>query len=259
MSGGESSLARAVFEKALVSNVPPTLLNRHGIFFELGPGSYPVQHALSHEPWWLFNNHGELGGEGLLRPQRSNAGVYQLQFQTGGNESTSMLDAPLPSIPDGFYAGRQFVFPAMPDAVPFLCRVPLLLEPALTRLLNRNAASALNEPRLWIKIPMPPGIPSLHHAIGGVVLHATWEGSATSNAAGVTLSADERRRRETGLDVVQRILHWKRGASQGLPDEEDVAAVRVDALTLTEAETKFEDFKPETCSHGRRMYCLEIK
>ncbi len=152
-------------------NLSPTLLNRHGMFFELGPGSYPVQHALSHEPWWLFNTDGELAGDGLLRPQRSNVGVYQLQFQTGGNESTSMLDAPLPSIPDGFYAGRQFVFPPMHAGDPFLCRVPKLLEPVMTRLLNRDATKVLAEPRMWIKIPMPPGIPALHHAMNGIKLH----------------------------------------------------------------------------------------
>ena len=154
-----------------IENLPPTLLNRHGLFFELGPGSYPVQHALSHEPWWIFGAEGELGGEGLLRPQRSNAGVYQLQFQVGGNESTSMLDAPLPSIPDGFYAGRQFVFPPMHAENPFLCRVPKLLEPAMTRIFNQQAPRLLSERRLWLKIPMPPAIPALHHVMNGLLLH----------------------------------------------------------------------------------------
>ncbi|MGI4981526.1 MAG: hypothetical protein ACRYHB_14170 [Janthinobacterium lividum] len=155
-----------------IENLSPQLLNRHGMFFELGPGTYPVQHALCHEPWWIFGADGDLSGEGLLRPKRSNAGVYQLQFQTAANESTGMLDTPMPSIPDGFYTGRQFVFPPMDADAPFLCRVPLLLEPAMSRLLNRDAAGVLAEPRLWIKIPMPPGIPSLHHAISGIVLHA---------------------------------------------------------------------------------------
>lgn len=155
-----------------IENLSPQLLNRHGMFFELGPGTYPVQHALCHEPWWIFNADGDLGGEGLLRPRRSNAGVYQLQFQTGETGSTGMLDTPLPSIPDGFYAGRQFLFPPMSSDAPFLCRVPRLLEPVLSRLLNRNAGGVLNEPRLWIKIPMPPGIPSLHHAISSIVLHS---------------------------------------------------------------------------------------
>ncbi|WP_419805290.1 hypothetical protein [Terriglobus sp.] len=155
-----------------IENLPGQLLNRHGIFFELGPGTYAVQHALCHEPWWIFDGDGDLSGSGLLRPHRSNAGVYQLRFQAAENEVTSMLDAPLPSIPDGFYAGRQFVFPAMHADAPFRCRVPRLLEPVVSRLLNHDAATALREPRVWIKIPMPPGVPALHHAIGGIVLHS---------------------------------------------------------------------------------------
>lgn len=155
-----------------IENLSPGLLSRHGMFFELGPGTYPVQHALCHEPWWIFGEDGDLSGDGLLRPRRTNAGVYQLQFQTGETSTPGTLDTPLPSIPDGFYAGRQFLFPPMAADAPFRCRVPRLLEPVLARVLNRDAAGLLAEPRLWIKIPMPMGIPSLHHAIGGIVLHA---------------------------------------------------------------------------------------
>jgi len=154
-----------------IENLSPGLLNRHSLFFELGPGTYPVQHALCHEPWWIFGEDGDLAGEGLLRPRRINGGVYQLEFQLGGNESVGMLDAPLPSIPNGFYTGRQYLFPPMHAGQPLLCRVPRLLEPALTRILNRDAGHLLSEPRLWIKIPMPPSIPALHHAINGILLH----------------------------------------------------------------------------------------
>lgn len=154
-----------------IENLSPGLLNRHSLFFELGPGTYPVQHALCHEPWWIFGEDGDLAGEGLLRPRRINGGVYQLEFQLGGNESVGMLDAPLPSIPNGFYTGRQYLFPPMHAGQPLLCRAPRLLEPALTRILNRDAGHLLSEPRLWIKIPMPPSIPALHHAINGILLH----------------------------------------------------------------------------------------
>ena len=154
-----------------IENLSPGLLNRHSLFFELSPGTYPIQHALCHEPWWIFGEDGDLAGEGLLRPRRINGGVYQLEFQLGGNESVGMLDAPLPSIPNGFYTGRQYLFPPMHAGQPLLCRAPRLLEPALTRILNRDAGHLLSEPRLWIKIPMPPSIPALHHAINGILLH----------------------------------------------------------------------------------------
>ena len=72
-----------------IENLSPQLLNRHGLFFELGPGTFAVQHALCHEPWWIFNEDGELSGSGLLRPHRGNAGVYQLRFQTASTRGAS--------------------------------------------------------------------------------------------------------------------------------------------------------------------------
>lgn len=154
-----------------VENLPPDLLSRHGLFFELGPGTYPIQHALCQEPWWIFDAEGSLSGEGLLRPHRINCGVYQLDFQLGRNQVAAMLDSSLPSIPDGFYAGRQYLFPTMQGDMPLLCSAPRLLEPVLARILSRDVTQMLEEPRLWIKIPMPPNVPTLHHAINGILLH----------------------------------------------------------------------------------------
>ncbi len=154
-----------------VEGLSASLLSRHGMFFELGPGAYAVQHALSHEPWWIFGPEGELAGEGLLRPERINAGVYRLNFQLDRPATAGSDDQPLPSIPDGFYAGRQFLFPPMRTDRPLLCRAPSLLEPVLSRLISRDVTQLLAVPRLWIKIPMPPGVPALHHAINGIALH----------------------------------------------------------------------------------------
>ena len=41
----------------------------------------------------------------------------------------------------------------------------------MSRILNRDAAVLLTEPRLWIRIPMPPGVPALHHAVNSIVLN----------------------------------------------------------------------------------------
>ena len=154
-----------------IENVSPSLLNRHGIFFELGPGTYPVQHALCHEPWWIFGADGALSGEGLLRPQRINGGVYELQFQLSAPAPPTGAEPPVPSIPDGFYSGRQMLFPPMDPGKPLLCSVPRLLEPVLARIMQRDPAPLLATPRVWIKIPMPPGVPALHHAVNGILLH----------------------------------------------------------------------------------------
>jgi hypothetical protein len=151
-------------------DLPPSLLSRHGLFFDLGPGNYPVQHALCHEPWWMVGRDGELSGDGLLRPRRGNAGVYQLAFQTG--TAAEEREEGLPGIPDGFYTGRQFVFPDIPEGREFLCGCPRLLEAALGRMVSRSPGQLLATPRLWIKIDMPPGTPALHHALHGVHLHA---------------------------------------------------------------------------------------
>ncbi len=152
-----------------IEDLPASLLSRHGIFFELGPGTYAVEHALSHEPWWLFGEDGELGGEGLLRPQCA-GGVWKLAFQVAAAaEKTD--DTGAPKMPEGFYSGRQFLFPAMTEGQPFLCRAPRLLEPVLAKMVGRDAGTLLARPRVWIKIPMPPGVPALHHAINGILLH----------------------------------------------------------------------------------------
>ena len=152
-----------------IEDLPASLLNRHGIFFELGPGTYAVEHALSHEPWWLFGEDGELGGEGLLRPQCA-GGVWKLAFQVAA-AAEKADDTGAPKMPEGFYSGRQFLFPAMTEGQPFLCRAPRLLEPVLAKMVGRDAGTLLARPRVWIKIPMPPGVPALHHAINGILLH----------------------------------------------------------------------------------------
>ena len=169
-----------------VEDLPPGLLNRHSIFFELGPGTYAIQAALASEPWWIFGPNGELAGTGLMRPRRINSGVFQLDWQRAG-EGAAEAETPLPEIPDGFYSGRQFLFPAMGPEIDqaagqaeghggdagsgLLCRAPRLLEPALARICGRSVEALLEQPRLWIKIPMPPGIPALHHALNNILLH----------------------------------------------------------------------------------------
>ena len=165
-----------------IENLPPNLLSRHGLFFELGPDTYAIQHALTREPWWIFSEDGDLSGAGLMRPTRRNGGVHELCFQIQA-KSASTPDQPedpaeaLPAIADGFYAGRQFLFPPMRAESGLLCPVPRLLEPVLATLTERGLPQWLSSPRLWIKIPMPPGIPQLHHAINNILLH----GMTTSN------------------------------------------------------------------------------
>lgn len=154
-----------------IEDLPPTLLRRHALFFELGPGSFLLQEALRKEPWWIFSEDGTLSGEGLMRPRRANSGVYDLVWQMDPDQSAKR-ESELPAIPDGFYSGRQFVFPDMEEGRRILCKVPRFLDGALTKICGRDASNFLNMPRVWIKIPLPPGVPALRNAINGIVLHA---------------------------------------------------------------------------------------
>jgi len=45
--------------------------------------------------------------------------------------------------------------------------------------------------------------------VGGVVLHATWEGNSQGNADAEASTNEVRKRREKGLDIVARVLDWR--------------------------------------------------
>ncbi len=158
-----------------IENLSPQLLNRHGIFFELSPGAYAIQHALNREPWWIFGAEGELSGQGLLRCSAKTGGVSQLEFQLKTNRAQAQTHSEeahtLPMIAAGFHSERQFLFPPMSAEDKLLCRIPRLLSAPLSTIVDRGLPEWLDTPRLWIKISMPPSIPQLHHAINNILLH----------------------------------------------------------------------------------------
>ena len=76
---------------------------------------------------------------------------------------------------------------------------------------------------------------------GGVVLHATWE-KPTNTAARI---AEERRRKEIGLEVTHRVLTWRdEDKLKATEEDEDVMADRVDLQSRKKLD--FEGFQPET-------------
>lgn len=154
-----------------IENLSPVHLSGHGLFFDLGVGGYAIQKGLSSEPWWLFGKDGDLSGEGLMRPRPANRGVRKLEWQIRGN-SAADSDPAFPELPDGFYAGRQFVFPEIKEGQGLLCQVPRLLEGPLSRMSGQDMHGFLEAPRAWIKIPLPEQVPALHTAIHGIFLHA---------------------------------------------------------------------------------------
>ncbi len=74
--------------------------------------------------------------------------------------------------------------------------------------------------------------------VGGVVLHATWEGNGQGNADAEAGAKEARKRREKGLDVVARVLDWRETSK----DEKSMDRTEPEV----HHELGFKGFQPET-------------
>ena len=74
--------------------------------------------------------------------------------------------------------------------------------------------------------------------VGGVVLHATWEGSGQIGINHEAETLEARKRREKGLDVVARVLDWR---ERGRGEKESDTVTESSQMKLD-----FSDFQPET-------------
>ena len=80
--------------------------------------------------------------------------------------------------------------------------------------------------------------------IGGVVLHATWEGDGTDEQQ---KARDLGRRKEVGLDIVQRLLDWQDKTNS--PQHDRNAGIDgVEVMLSLRNELDFEGFRPATAS-----------
>ncbi|EXJ61448.1 uncharacterized protein A1O5_11764 [Cladophialophora psammophila CBS 110553] len=78
-------------------------------------------------------------------------------------------------------------------------------------------------------------------AVGGIVLHATWE-NQNGGRSDVENKEINRRRKELGIEVAQRVLDWRERRQKPKDDEDD-------SLTDSKVELKtldYSDFEPET-------------
>ncbi|OCL12652.1 hypothetical protein AOQ84DRAFT_352423 [Glonium stellatum] len=82
--------------------------------------------------------------------------------------------------------------------------------------------------------------------VGGVVLHATWEGSANNNG-GERARSQEVRRREIGLDVVHRVLDWRKNIAQSKDADQDGNS-SMDVKLYSGKNLDYAEFRPETAS-----------
>ncbi|KAF2011849.1 hypothetical protein BU24DRAFT_396460 [Aaosphaeria arxii CBS 175.79] len=82
--------------------------------------------------------------------------------------------------------------------------------------------------------------------VGGVVLHASWEGHAQRGDDGTTLGK-EKRRRELSTDIVKRVLNWRetvtKDKSTSSEDNSDL-----DVLLQSGQQLDYSDFRPETAA-----------
>lgn len=77
--------------------------------------------------------------------------------------------------------------------------------------------------------------------VGGVVLHATWDGSRGGDHDGDVKRKEAARRREVGLDVVQRVMDWQGKDISHLSDGE------TDALGIAPTqESDYSTFRSQT-------------
>ena len=82
-------------------------------------------------------------------------------------------------------------------------------------------------------------------AVGGIVLHATWEGQDAGAESVGSQEKQQRRKRELGLEVTKRALDWrdrKRQERDTVQDEDWTVA----ATSNTSKPPDFADFQPET-------------
>ena len=74
--------------------------------------------------------------------------------------------------------------------------------------------------------------------VGGVVLHATWEGTVQGNATDDIKATEARKRREKGLEIVGRVLDWREKTKGGTESD--------DIESSSQRTLDFSDFQPET-------------
>ena len=74
--------------------------------------------------------------------------------------------------------------------------------------------------------------------VGGVVLHATWEGTIQGNATDDVKATEAWKRREKGLEIVGRVLDWREKTKEGMESD--------DAGSSGQRTLDFADLQPET-------------
>ena len=78
--------------------------------------------------------------------------------------------------------------------------------------------------------------------VGGVILHATWEYSGQDHESAYAKDLELKRRREVGLDIVNRVLDWREG---GVKDQYKDRSGTI-GLVPAQRQVDYSDFRPAT-------------
>lgn len=158
-----------------IENLSPTHLAHHGIFLQTSPEAVLLGMQLTSENWCLVSSEGRFTADGILRPLPLNAGQHQLQWlrrpqdaRTDHAHASDVIERP--QLPAGYWAGKCFVFPAMPPERHFLCDAPQGLEAPLRAIFERPVLWF--RPRAWLRIQLDSRVEPLQTAISSVHLHA---------------------------------------------------------------------------------------
>ena len=94
--------------------------------------------------------------------------------------------------------------------------------------------------------------------VAGILLHATWEVYTGGGGGGLVKDKENKRRKEVGLDVVARVLEWRR--SQGRSDDGDNQEYRNgDAVRASGGGEDFTEFRPRTRTALSRLVDAVIR
>lgn len=80
--------------------------------------------------------------------------------------------------------------------------------------------------------------------VGGIVLHATWEGNRDDSGDDVQ-ATQSKRRREAGIDVVSRVLQWRQ-AEASIAKSDTIDGITSVSTAPADQSTDFRSFPPAT-------------
>ena len=143
-------------------------LSNHGFYFELSPEAKDLLSYLQRGTWCVLDDGGGARPEGLLRSRPGNAGVRRLEWLIPDSEAETGREA---ALPEGFYGGKVFVFPEVPQERAFLSRAPRKLEGPLRSLFQAGGEGLFERPRAWIQIPLPPEAGGVAEELFRIVPH----------------------------------------------------------------------------------------